>query len=226
MKGKERKRWNAAVGLIDRGEARLGRYFSYQVLHNTRHLVFALSRYKFAAKMLPGPRKPSVLELGCSEGVGTLILAERAASVTAVDFDAASVDWAGKHIGNGKIKFIAGDFLGRTYGRFDAAVSIDVIEHIPRAKTGLFMRTLAGNLAPGGFCVVGTPNKTADRYASPESRKGHVNTFTAERLRATFSRYFRNVFLFGMNDEVLHTGFEPKCQYLFVLACGPLRRRP
>ena len=28
-----------------------------------------------------------------------------------------------------------------------------------------------------------------------------------EELRALMQRYFNNVFMFGMNDEVLHTGY-------------------
>ena len=44
------------------------------------------------------------------------------------------------------------------------------------------------------------------------------------RLRALMQRYFRNVFMFGMNDEVLHTGFAPMCHYLWSLAVGVRRR--
>lgn len=218
---KERKLWGKAAAMIDSRTVRLGKYFSYQLLHNTRHLTFALSRYKFAAKMLPGDGKTSVLELGCSEGVGTLVLAERAGKITAVDFHERSISWARKNIGSKKIKFIAGDFLGKKYGTHDAVVAVDVIEHIMPGKTGLFMKTISDNLTADGFCVIGTPNITSAKYASPESREAHVNLFSAARLRKTASEHFRNVFLFGMNDEVLHTGYEPMCQYLFVLACGP-----
>ena len=42
---------------------------------------------------------------------------------------------------------------------------------------------------------------------------------------AAASRYFENVFVFGMNDEVVHTGFYPMCHYIFVLGTGK-RVRP
>lgn len=45
----------------------------------------------------------------------------------------------------------------------------------------------------------------------------HVNLFSAERLRDTLRDYFENVFLFGMNDEIVHTGFYPMSHYLFAL---------
>mgnify|MGYP007028595943 CR=1 FL=1 len=34
-------------------------------------------------------------------------------------------------------------------------------------------------------------------------------------------RFFDNVFLFSMNDEVVHTGFTPMAHYLFALCVGP-----
>ncbi|MEW6102619.1 MAG: methyltransferase domain-containing protein [bacterium] len=198
----------------------VGKYFSYQILHNTRHLLFTLSRYKFTARMLARKPKLSVLELGCSEGLGSLILAEEALNVTAIDFDESCIQWAQSHLEDKNIKFLADDFLSKKYGEFDAVISLDVIEHIAPENTDLFISTICSNLKPNGFCVIGTPNKTAAQYSSCESQKGHCNLFLAEELRETFSLSFENVFLFGMNDEVIHTGFEPMCHYLFVLACS------
>jgi hypothetical protein len=89
-----------------------------------------------------------------------------------------------------------------------------------------FLSTVADNLKPHGFCVLGTPNETASLYASAHSREGHVNLFTAERLVATLRDRFYNVFAFGMNDEVVHTGFYPMCHYLFAVGCGKRERQP
>ena len=36
-------------------------------------------------------------------------------------------------------------------------------------------------------------------------------------------QYFENVFMFSMNDEVLHTGFAPMGHYLFAL--GEVRKK-
>jgi hypothetical protein len=36
--------------------------------------------------------------------------------------------------------------------------------------------------------------------------------------------YFENVFMFSMNDEVVHTRFQPIAQYLFALCAGKLKR--
>ena len=67
------------------------------------------------------------------------------------------------------------------------------------------------------------PNKTAEQYASEWSRKAHVNLKTFDGLRDLGLAYFHNVFMFGMNDEVVHTGYGPMCHYLWALCVGPRR---
>jgi hypothetical protein len=46
-----------------------------------------------------------------------------------------------------------------------------------------------------------------------------------DSLRTLMERYFTNVFMFGMNDEVLHTGYAPMCHYIWSLAVGVRGRR-
>jgi hypothetical protein len=36
-------------------------------------------------------------------------------------------------------------------------------------------------------------------------------------------QYFDHVFMFSMNDEVVHTGYFPMAQYLFALCTGVKR---
>lgn len=35
-------------------------------------------------------------------------------------------------------------------------------------------------------------------------------------FKNTMQRYFHNVFMFSMNDEVVHTGFHPMAHYLLA----------
>jgi hypothetical protein len=58
-------------------------------------------------------------------------------------------------------------------------------------------------------------------HASEFSRAYHVNCKTEDGLRATLARHFRNVFMFGMNDETLHTGFGAMTHYRLAVCGGP-----
>ena len=217
--------WEGVRALMGQDTFTLGPYFAHQLRHQTRHLLFTLARYKFAARLLPQDAPARVLELGCAEGIGTLLLAENGHTVLGVDFDEPAIRYAQESIDHPRIRFQSGDFLDQRFGEFDAVVTLDVIEHVFPRDEPRFLRTLTDNLAEDGFCVVGTPNETASPYASERSRAGHVNLYTAERLTHALRGYFRNVFIFGMNDEVVHTGFYPMCHYLFALGCGK-RERP
>lgn len=217
------KVWSAVKKELKKQIVQLGPYFSYQVLDTPRHFLFSMSRYKFAARMLPQHKKVKVLEFGCQEGLGTLMLGESGHQILGVDFDKEAIMHAQNSIKKSNMSFCAANFLGRRFGKFQAVISLDVIEHIKKSREDIFLKTICANLESSGFALIGTPNVTAKQYASKYSKKGHINLYSAETLEALLSKYFRNVYIFGMNDEVIHTGFYPMCHYLMVLACGPKR---
>ncbi len=215
--------WNSVKESIGDPNINLGPQFAYQLKYTPRHLSFVFSRYKFAGKMIASKNRPCVLELGCGEGVGAMLLAEEASRVVGVDFDAEAIKYAKENIApNDKydLQFIHGDIADMDLGGFGVVVSLDVIEHIPRQEENIFVQTIYDHLDDDGFCIIGTPNITADKYASEMSRQGHVNLFDVDRLKALLGHYFDNIFIFGMNDEVLHTGFHPMCHYIMALACN------
>ncbi len=218
-KSRELEKWEEVKKRVTDIElVSLGPYFS-EIKYAPRRVLFALSHYKFAAKML-GEGK-SILEVGCSEGLGTLLLAEFAKKVLAVDIDGEAIAEANRAFASDKISFRQSDYLTSDLGQFDGIVSLDVIEHIyPENETRFFSR-LCSNLKPYGVCIIGTPNKTAEAYASAGSVMGHVNLYSWERLKTTMENYFQQVFLFSANDEVIHTGFYPMAQYLIAVAVSP-----
>ena len=180
-------------------------------------LVFALSRYKFAAKMVCGDN--NVLELGCGEGIGTPFLSEFSAGYTGVDADTSALETARRNWGFGPCRFIESEFLGKRFGEFDSVVSLDVIENIHPPHEALFFETIERNLGGDGVCMIGTLNVSASVHHSEAGNPGKVNWYDADRLKEAMNRIFHNVFIFGMNDEVLHTGFSPMAHYLFALGC-------
>ena len=220
QKDLSRNIWKDVKALVSEHSLKLGPYFAYQLSETPKHLLFTFARYKFAASMLPLSKETEVLELGCNEGIGTLILTDKAKRIVAVDFDENAVAFAKETLSGREITFLHADFLDKQFGAFDAVISLDVIEHINKKDETLYFKTVMDNLRDQGICIIGTPNVTASQYASEHSKKGHVNMYSAEMLYAKMSQYFHNVFLFGMNDEILHTGFYPMCHYLLAIGCN------
>jgi 2-polyprenyl-3-methyl-5-hydroxy-6-metoxy-1,4-benzoquinol methylase len=109
---------------------------------------------------------------------------------------------------------------GPVVGPFDAAFSLDVIEHIAQSDERIFLGNIVKSLTQDGVLIIGTPSIQSQAYAHPASKEGHINCKDEPGLRQLMERYFKNVFMFSMNDEVVHTGFHPMAQYLFALCVG------
>ncbi|MFH1148464.1 MAG: class I SAM-dependent methyltransferase [Pseudomonadota bacterium] len=203
-----------------KGLARLG-LMSNQVWHDDpKRLAFLLSRYKFVAKMLSGMAK--VLEVGCGDAFGTRIVLQEVGELTAVDFDPAFVRDAAERMGDRwKHNCEVHDILEQPVdGMFDGAYALDVLEHIPREQEQVFLTNITGSLAEHGVLIIGTPSIQSQAYASAPSKEGHVNCKNNSELRDLMSLFFHNVFIFSMNDEVVHTGFYPMAHYFLALCCS------
>ena len=194
-----------------------GKHWSYGFRSDPKRLGFVLSRYKFSMKMAKGNNAESILELGSSEGIGASILGENIEKYVGVDFDKGAIDAANKNFPQKKYRFIYDDFMKKQYGEFDAIVSLDVIEHIHKEFESTFFETIVMNLSEKGMCIIGTPNITSEKYASIGSKIGHVNLYSSERLQKAMEKYFYKVLPFGMNDELMHTGYANMCHYIFCV---------
>ena len=185
-----------------------------------RRLMIVLARYKFVAKILAG--KERVLEVGCGDAFGTRIVQQEVLSLCAIDFDPVFVEDVNRRMDNHwKFDCFVHDMLsGPVPGGFDATYSLDVIEHIPAADEDRFIANMARSVTGVGVCLIGTPSLESQTYASSGSKAGHINCKNAKGLRDLMLRQFHEVFIFSMNDEVVHTGFYPMAHYLFALAVG------
>ena len=182
-----------------------------------KRLVFTLSRYKFVAKMLSG--KNSVAEIGCGDGFSARIVKQEVDRLTITDYDPyfirkfkdiASEEWP--------ISAVEHNILEGPLGqKFDAIYSLDVMEHIYSKNEHVFIKNIIDSVRNSGVVIIGMPSLESQMYASPGSREGHVNCKSGKNLKSIMEKYFDNVFLFSMNDEVVHTGFEKMAHYLIVV---------
>ncbi|QDU19891.1 class I SAM-dependent methyltransferase [Urbifossiella limnaea] len=188
-----------------------------------RRLVFLLSRYKFVAKMLTGQKR--VVEVGCADAFGTRLVVQAGCTVTATDFDPLFLDDAKKRMAadGWACDTLVHDILSGPIapGGFDAAYSLDVFEHIVPEQEDVYVGNIAKSLSADGVAIIGSPSLQSQAYASPPSKEGHVNCKDGNEYRQVMLRHFKNVFLFSMNDEVVHTGYHPMAHYLLAMCVGP-----
>ena len=156
--------------------------------------------------LLHGHRCKSVLDLGCGNGAFTGLLAAEGFDVTGVDHSLSGVDIAQQQYAD--LTFFQHDItnlLDTAYlGRFDAVVSVEVIEHLLLPRK--LMMNAIGALKPGGLFVLTTPyhgywknlalaitNKFDDHW-HPLRDYGHVKFFSKATILSLFAEYgFENI---------------------------------
>jgi 2-polyprenyl-3-methyl-5-hydroxy-6-metoxy-1,4-benzoquinol methylase len=217
----EARKWSETKDLLGSEHLTLGPYFSFIVRKTPRRLLHMLSYYKFAAKMIGAGQR--VMDVGCSEGFGTVLLAEQARECVGVDLDRDAIEHASATLATDKLSFHCVDALERPFGTFDAITSFDVIEHIFPDHADRFLSVLAQSLNADGILIVGTPNVTSGQYASPHTAAGHVNLYSMDRMREALSAHFVRTFMFAANDEMVHTGFAPLAHYIIGMGVVPRR---
>lgn len=190
---------------------------------DSKHLGFTLARYKFVSKMFEG--FDNVLEVGCHEGTGSLTVAQVVKNLTAIDFQENVIQWCNSEYKDyfQNLRFVAADAMNSIpksidhTGLYDGIFLLDVLEHIDPEQEDEFISNIVNSLNNNGTLIVGIPSLESQKYASEVSKVQHVNCKTQSKLKADMKKYFHSVFMFGMNDEVLHVGFHGMCHYLFAL---------
>ena len=201
------------------GIAHLGLMANKSWNQDPRRTLFTLARYKFVAKMLAG--RNHVLEVGCADAFGTRIVQQVVGKVSATDFDPVFIADVKERMDPNWLSRRSCTICLR--GRWRA----HLMPHTRwtfwstsprRTKTGSSAISLYHSPQPvlrSSACL----RIESQSHASPQSKAGHVNCKSGEALKRTLERHFHTVFVFSMNDEVVHTGFYPMAHYLIGVAC-------
>lgn len=200
----------------------IGNNTSHSFLSDPARFSFSLSRYKFVAKMFEGFNE--VLEVGAGDGFKSTIVGQFCKNLTLSDLELENQ----KEYDRTKVKkfkFILNDFTKKSLKKkYDGIYLLDVLEHISKKKENLFLTNLKKSLKTNGSIIIGMPSLESQKYASKLSKLGHINCKTKKELRKFLYRHFNNVYLFSMNDEVVHTGFDKMSHYILAIANSKKKR--
>jgi SAM-dependent methyltransferase len=153
--------------------------------------------YLYARELARGRE---VLDAGCGEGFGTVLLADGAARVLGIDHSADAVAAARRAHGRPGLDFraLAVEGVEALPSRFDLVTSFQVIEHLPAPER--FLSAVRAVLKPGGALLLTTPNRLTSASENPY----HLREYTAEELAALLRPLFAEVSLHSMigNERV------------------------
>ena len=152
--------------------------------------------YTEAAKLAEGR---SVLDVGCNDGYGTVLLAARARSAAGVDVSSTAIEAARAREPGGAIDFHVtdGQHLDFPDGSFELVTAFQVIEHV--ADVSGFLAEVDRVMAPGATLVLTTPNAAIrlDPGMAPWN-PFHVHEYTADELRRILAGRFDRVEVEGL----------------------------
>lgn len=183
-----------------------------------KHLGFVLARYKFVSKMLTG--KKNVLEIGCGDTTGSRIVKSTVGHLEGIDINAERMTSSPSKGTKWEIPTSVWNVIdGPLPRKFDGIYCLDVMEHINPDDEEKFLGHITRMMTWNGTFIVGMPSLESQVYASEGSKAEHRNCKTEQGLRDSLSQYFANVFIFGMQDEVLTCSFGPMNHYRLAICC-------
>ncbi|OGH24853.1 MAG: hypothetical protein A2800_01240 [Candidatus Levybacteria bacterium RIFCSPHIGHO2_01_FULL_40_16] len=153
--------------------------------------------YSFCMKFA---KDKDVLEVGSGSGYGTYRLAKVASNILGIDSSELAVNKSKEKYKADNLNFIWSKIEDyRTKQEFDVVIALQVLEHLEKPE--LFLRKVAAILKKEGLLLITTPNSQTQSY---NENPYHYKEYSFGELRNFFSKYFREVNLYGIsgNSEV------------------------
>jgi len=177
--------------------------FNYSAITNKKNLATHVMRYKFANTIIN--RSDIVLDIGCGEGFGANILANKARRVFGVDYHKEIIDLANnKYSIKSNLGFQVGDCvnLGFEEEMFDAICAFDLIEHLSRDDQ--FLKNIKRILKKNGKFIISTPNKLIHLFQLGKIYEFHYKEYFHNEINQLISKHFQEVSTYIQNPNELY----------------------
>ena len=163
-------------------------------------------RYAAIVHLVAGKR---VLDIASGEGYGSAHLASIAAHVTGVDVSASAIAHARQQYATTpNLTFVEGQCaaIPLADASVDVVVSFETLEHI--AEHEAFLREIKRVLAPGGLCIISTPNKAEYSDARGYQNEFHVKELYLTEFESLLGQFFEHQKRFGQRNG-FHSLIQP-----------------
>lgn len=137
-----------------------------------------------------------ILEIGCGKGYGTFFLAKNLPSseVVGIDINKEVIEFGRRTWNSKNLNFEVMDILDskgveeikRGYGKFNAVICFEVLEHISTDKTVDFFSNIRCLIDERGMLLLSTPNKRV--YDIDSYTEDHINEINYEVLTALLEK--------------------------------------
>lgn len=178
-------------------------------------IEWALERWKNKGIIIPDEQRKiyqaiarvsngkSIVDIGCSFGVGSSILAHRAMGVWGIDLEEGLVSLAKALYASPRLSFDKVDLLAlpttRPFATFDVVCLLEVIEHLPRDKWDAAITNLKRFFKETTVGYISTPNRNAPSIGNDHpNNPAHTYEATAGELYEIFIKHFKSVTLFSV----------------------------
>ena len=172
----------------------------FQAKSLKQHVLSLIHRWPYEQLKAQATGKV-VLELGCNKGFGTIIYADSAKGVKAVDTSAEAIEKARQLNARDNIEYICLDSWTLPFAddSFDLTVLFQVIEHIALDKLDIFLREIRRVTRGRGEVIFSTPNRNIRLLPLQKPwNKFHTKEYSARDLKQLLDRYFPDVRVEGL----------------------------
>lgn len=166
-------------------------------LNHLKHL----SRYYFSSQFI---QKGPILDCACGSGYGSKILAKKGGHILGVDISLDAIKYAEDYNNSDNIKYESRSIQSLEFDNdtFEAVVSLETLEHIPKMDMIEFLKKAQKWVAPGGVFIGSSPMLRYSEGLPFITNPYHINELPREELLEIVSQSFLGCKIYFFHQEI------------------------